>query len=181
MKKAGYMMIIIAFMGGALMTSLDPRSLPWSGFIPLLVFGFGGLWLVKREHHSAARSDHKLGDDIAEMSLRLERIVDNLESLAAKKNELPTYEARFEIDRLFREDLDAFAEIRESMQHKFGLRQYADIMSAFAAGERYINRVWTASTDGYVDEVIMYLDKAAAQLHEAKEKFNAAKTAAQLG
>jgi hypothetical protein len=40
-------------------------------------------------------------------------------------------------------------------------------MSAFAAGERYINRVWSASTDGYVDEVCNYLDRATQQFREA--------------
>ena len=39
------------------------------------------------------------------------------------------------------------------MIHVFGMQNYADVMSNFAAGERYINRVWSASTDGYVDEV----------------------------
>jgi len=57
------------------------------------------------------------------------------------------------------------------MQHAFGLQAYADIMSAFAAGERYINRVWTASADGYVDEVMSYLDKAQRQFAEAREVF----------
>jgi hypothetical protein len=44
-------------------------------------------------------------------------------------------------------------------------------MSAFAAGERYINRVRSASTDGYVDEVRNYLDRATLQLREARALF----------
>ena len=39
-----------------------------------------------------------------------------------------------------------------SMVHLFGLQTYADIMSEFAAGERYINRVWSASADEYDNE-----------------------------
>jgi hypothetical protein len=57
------------------------------------------------------------------------------------------------------------------MQHIFGLQGYADIMSAFAAGERYINRVWSASTDGYVDEVLSYLDRATRQFRDANALF----------
>jgi len=41
-------------------------------------------------------------------------------------------------------------------------------MSAFATGERYINRVWSASTDGYVDEVRSYLERALQQFREAR-------------
>jgi hypothetical protein len=81
------------------------------------------------------------------------------------------YEARFEIDRLLREDLNNFANARESMHHVFGLQNYADVMSAFAAGERYVNRVWSASTDGYVDEVRTYLKRATEQLREAYDLF----------
>ena len=83
----------------------------------------------------------------------LTNILDNLETLNDDSDTLPVYEARFEIDRLLRDDLNNFANARESMKHVFGLQHYADVMSAFAAGERYINRVWSASTDGYVDEV----------------------------
>lgn len=50
------------------------------------------------------------------------------------------------------------------MVHLFGLQTYADIMSNFAAGERYINRVWSASADGYDEEADIYLKKAAVQL-----------------
>ncbi|MGB5626604.1 MAG: hypothetical protein WBM61_12775, partial [Woeseiaceae bacterium] len=59
------------------------------------------------------------------------------------------------------------------------LQTYADIMSSFAAGERYINRVWSASADGYDEEATAYLKKAAAQFVEAEELLtNAAQGAA---
>jgi len=45
------------------------------------------------------------------------------------------------------------------------------VMSAFAAGERYINRVWSASTDGYVEEVRSYLERATQQFREARSLF----------
>jgi hypothetical protein len=58
------------------------------------------------------------------------------------------------------------------MVHVFGMQNYADVMSNFAAGERYINRVWSASTDGYADEVNLYLDRALSQFREAHEHFH---------
>jgi hypothetical protein len=57
------------------------------------------------------------------------------------------------------------------LKHVFGLQSYADVMSAFAAEERYINRVWSASTDGYVDEVRNYLNRATEQFREARALF----------
>ena len=56
------------------------------------------------------------------------------------------------------------------MVHLFGLQVYADVMSAFAAGERYVNRVWSASADGYRHEAITYLHKAATQFRDANRQ-----------
>ena len=43
-------------------------------------------------------------------------------------------------------------------------------MSSFAAAERYLNRCWSASADGYVDEVHAYLEHAAAQFRDCQAK-----------
>jgi hypothetical protein len=86
---------------------------------------------------------------------------------------------RERIDLKLRDDLRRFADARESMVHLFGLQSYADIMSSFAAGERYINRVWSASADGYDEEAETYLEKAAVQFEEAKQQL--LKAAASIG
>jgi hypothetical protein len=46
-------------------------------------------------------------------------------------------------------------------------------MNSFAAGERNLNRVWSASTDGYIDEAHDYIALAREQMVEALEKFRA--------
>ena len=43
-------------------------------------------------------------------------------------------------------------------------------MSSFAAGERYLNRVWSASADGYIDEVNTYIEKAREQFVDSLNK-----------
>jgi hypothetical protein len=78
------------------------------------------------------------------------------------------------IDDKLRNDLQRFADARESMVHLFGLQVYADIMSSFAAGERYINRVWSASADGYDVEAARYLEKAAKQFAGTQQQLSAA-------
>ena len=67
--------------------------------------------------------------------------------------------------------LDAFVESRQSIAHSYGLQAYAEVMNEFAAGERYLNRVWSASTDGYIDEAHTYLEKARRQFGLALERF----------
>jgi hypothetical protein len=81
---------------------------------------------------------------------------------------------RDRIDTGLRPDLIRFADARESMVHLFGLQTYADIMTHFAAGERYINRVWSASADGYDEEAARYLGRAEEQFADAQRQLNAA-------
>ena len=176
MKITALLLVIGSFLVGAFITVLDPREVNWVWLVPVLMVGAVGLWLARKAEHAEARSSDKLAGNIDQLSRNLSNIHSGLKLLCSNKAELPTYEARFEIDRLFREDLVEFAEARESMIHVFGMQNYADVMSNFAAGERYLNRIWSASTDGYVDEVNLYLDKALAQFGEAVTHFENLKT-----
>ena len=49
--------------------------------------------------------------------------------------------------------LSEFADGRMSISNRFGIKRYAEVMTEFASGERYLNRAWSAAADGYVDEV----------------------------
>lgn len=85
------------------------------------------------------------------------------------KDNIHTYDMHKKIDALLLEDLDAFAEARETIAHVHGLANYADVMNHFAGGERYLNRVWSASADGYIDEVNEYIGRAQEQFEEAQK------------
>lgn len=165
------MLIFAAFLAGAFLSVLDPLEMNWTLMAPTLMLGTVGLYLYRRIHHAETRSSHKLSGNIDILRNSLANIVQNLEQLNAKKQDLPVYEARFEIDKLFRDDLSNFVNARESMIHVFGIQNYADVMSGFAAGERYLNRVWSASTDGYIDEVSNYLTRSLEQFCEARDHF----------
>ena len=172
MKTLALLMVIGAFLVGAFLSSLDPRTVEWAYLAPALAVGVLGLWLHRKAEHVEIHGGERLAGNIQVLASSLDNIATNLDAICDRGEELPVYEARFEIDRLFREDLNRFAEARESMIHVFGMQNYADVMSNFAAGERYINRVWSASTDGYVDEVRMYLGRAREQFREARLHFN---------
>jgi hypothetical protein len=169
--------IMGVFLAGAFVSVLDPNRINWSWYLPILVAGACALYFYKRAHHSEAKESGRLSGNLQILDRSLANILANLETLNAESSTLPVYEARFEIDRLLRNDLNNFANARESMQHLFGTQSYADVMSAFAAGERYINRVWSASTDGYVDEVRSYLGRATEQFREASALFHQLKQA----
>jgi hypothetical protein len=171
-KSLSLILIAAAFLAGAFVAVLDPVIVNWNWMVPILAVGVLGLWQFRKAHHSEASASHRLSGNMETLGQSLANIRRNLEELCSRKADLPVYEARFEIDRLFREDLNNFAEARETMIHVFGMQRYADVMSAFAAGERYINRVWSASTDGYQEEVHQYLERARNQFIEASGLFD---------
>jgi hypothetical protein len=177
-KSLSLLLVMAAFLAGAFIAVLDPVTVNWTWMGAVLLAGAIGLALFRRALHTEASSGHRLSGNMQTLQSSLVNVLTNLEDLCARKESLPVYEARFEIDRLFRTDLDNFANARESMIHVFGMQKYADVMSAFAAGERYINRVWSASTDGYRDEVYMYLVKARDQFKEAHGLFMELQSAA---
>jgi hypothetical protein len=174
MKNISFLLVVLTFLAGAFLTSLDKDHVNWMYFIPVLVVGFVSALLFQKHSNAEAKQGHVLEGNKKILTESLNNIIKNLSELNGRKDKVPTYDMRFEIDKLFREDLLNFADARDSMKHLFGIQHFADIMSSFAAGERYINRVWSASTDGYVDEVMMYVEKSYNQFEHAKEEFDKA-------
>jgi hypothetical protein len=171
MKTFCLLLVMAAFLVGAFLSVLDPVTVNWTWLAPVLSVGALGLWGYRRAVHRQASAGERVSGNMQVLAQSLDSICHNLDQLNARRDELPTYEARFDIDRLFRADLERFVDARETMIHVLGMRHYADVMSAFAAGERYLNRVWSASTDGYQDEVRMYIERAHRQFAEARALF----------
>ncbi|RLA03330.1 MAG: hypothetical protein DRQ47_05355 [Gammaproteobacteria bacterium] len=171
-KQIGYIMVALSFLGGAFITSLDALTVDWHVFLPTLTLGILGVTVVNKALKREAHSEGVLTANLENIESSINRIVSNLVTLNNEKELIPPYEIRFEIDKKFREDLNLFADSRRSLGHRYGLQPYAEVMSSFAAGERYLNRVWSASADSYVHEVMLYLDKAQEQFINARDILN---------
>ena len=169
--------IVAAFLAGAFLASVNEETINWVYFVPVIVVGVIGVYLLKSSEKAAAQNDNLLASDKKILTESLNNILNNLKALDGRKDQVPTYEMRYEIDKIFRDDLGNFVASRDSMKQLFGLMAYADIMSSFAAGERYLNRVWSASTDGYVDAVLTYVSKARSQFEHALEEWQKAEAA----
>jgi hypothetical protein len=169
MKNLGYLLVAIGFLGGAFATSLDVQNVNWMIFTSTAAAAVVGLVIYKMQVGALARSEEVLKTNRVELRESIANVVDDLQELN-KDNLTRGAVLRDRIDLKLREDLRRFADARQSMVHLFGLQTYADIMSHFAAGERYINRVWSASADGYDEEAGAYLKKAAVQFDEAKQR-----------
>ena len=177
MKRNGYIIITVAFLASSLVTVLEPLAVNWLFFVPLVILGFVGVAMVRAGTRAHATAAHTIKSNIDTIHRSLESVVKKVAQLNLEKGSINTYDMRHRLDELLVEDLDDFVEARESIGHKYGLQHYADIMSHFAAGERYLNRVWSASADGYVDEVNAYMEKAEAQFAEAFEELKKLETA----
>jgi hypothetical protein len=170
MKKVGYLLIILGFLAGALTAVVDKEKIEWAHFAAALAAGTAGVVLVRAADRIESRHEDKLASNIQAVEMSIARIVKNMTDLNGDKASVDTYDVRHRIDELFADDLSTFVEARESIAHAHSLTAYADVMSSFAAGERYLNRVWSASADGYIDEVNAYLDKALTQFVETDHK-----------
>ena len=170
MKKLGYVMITVGFLAGALVAVLDETNVQWAYFTGTIVLGALGILIVRLSLHRDSRSEQKISVNLQDIEVSLSRIVENIDSLNAQKQSINPYDIRHRIDELFTEDLTTFVQARETLAQVHGLQAYADVMSHFASAERYLNRVWSASADGYINEVATYLDKAKVRFSEALRK-----------
>ena len=170
MKIIGFLLLIVGFLAGAYSTALDIETTNWSFFVPAALAAIVGVILVKRDASGQATSEKVLAANRNELTESLSNILSNLDEMINAGKSVATAQLRDEIDSRLRDDLRRFADARESMIHLFSLQTYADIMSNFATGERYVNRVWSASADGYDNEARTYLSKARTQFSAASDQ-----------
>lgn len=170
MKKTGYIIITVAFLAGALVAVLDESKVHWLYFIAAILLGVVGIVMVHLHEHRIAVANERTAENLKSIDFSLAKIVENITTLNTQKQSINPYDMPQRIDQLFDDDLTTFVQARHSLAHTHGLQAYADIMSHFASAQRYLNRVWSASADGYIDEVYVYLDRAQMQFSQALEK-----------
>ncbi len=178
MRALGYVLITAGFLAGSVVAVQTAENhINWGWFLPSFAVGVVGIVLARVGTQREAQHETKLAGDLETLTTSLNRLVQNLERLQAEDNAADPYRVHQRIDDLLRDDLASFADARECIGHVFSLAAYADVMSAFAAGERYVNRVWSASIDGWIDEIEEYLGRAKQQLLDAQGKLRALRQA----
>lgn len=169
MKTTAYLLIALSFLAGAYYSVVDTERVSWNVVVPSLLIGLIGVALIQIGTRRLRQAAATVRSSIDKLDASLERIVGNVDRLDSEKVSIDVYEIHRRIDALFMDDLDVFVTHRESIGHAFGLQAYADVMTHFATGERYLNRCWSASTDGYENEVHNYLTRARGQFDRALE------------
>jgi len=178
MKAIGYVLTWLGFLAAAYVSVAQIEGIDWPRFALCLGFGIAGVALVRWRMYAEASHEDKLVADVEVLGASLERATAAVAALDNEKAGINVYDLRHRIDDDVRNDLAAFAEARESIAYRYGLAAYGEVMSHFASGERYLNRVWSASTDGYIDEAHDYLVRAKEQFEEALGVFRGLERAA---
>lgn len=173
MRQIGLFLIILGSLGGALIAVLDPDAIEWSWFVPCLIVGIIGVITVQIGIRRVATDTTRTQTNFQILRSSLGAIVSKLGELDADKATIDVYELPERIDRLVRADIEDFVGARESIAHACGMQAYADVMSHFAAGERYLNRVWSCSADGYATEAHLFIGRSHEQFAEASTKLAA--------
>jgi hypothetical protein len=169
LKTFGYLLITISFLAASYLAVIDVEVVPWGKAVPAMLVGVVGVVLLRVSSRGQRKSIDKVRSSIGKLEQSLAAIVANAEKLDAEKESIDPYEIRHRIDELFMNDLDTFVENRETIGDAYGLQAYADVMTHFATGERYLNRCWSASTDGYIEVIHKYLSRATSQFEQALE------------
>lgn len=167
MRMTGHVLLWLGFLSAAFITTRQLESVDWAWYLPCTVVGVVGIVLLRRTAGAAARESHTVRTNLATLETCLARLVERVAKLNGELDTVDVYSVHGRLDEELLDDLVAFVDARESMVHGLGLEEYAQIMDSFARGERSLNRAWSASADGYIDEVRDCLARAERALRDA--------------
>lgn len=175
LKTIGQILLWGGFLSGALASVMQIKAEPnawatinWPWFIASVGVGVAGIVIFRIGRRSSTSEIEKAHSDFATLGPALDRISSAVSKLQIDLPHLAPSEIPKQIDATCVDDLNLFAEGRESIITKKSMADYAAVMTEFAAAERTINRAWSAGADGYLDEVESCLQRASSLLENAR-------------
>lgn len=182
-QMLGQVLLWLGFLSGALATvwraeieSDDPaevwNTIPWAWYTVSAAVCAAGAVTLRIVRSSARGSTEKSVAELAQLKASLARVITNMETIQNHLQESSPSQITAQIDDTLAEDLRIFGDGRECIVAEHGLQTFAEVMSKFAAGERAINRTWSAAADGYLDEAATCLERAMMLMQEAAWELN---------
>jgi hypothetical protein len=149
---------LVGCLGAAFYLVEQPEAVRWVPFgVAVGVALLGVVWmrLAPAASRAGAEARH------AEIAPALEAVV--------AWSAAPTVDAELSrrIDRDVRPHLRRVEDGLAALHDRVGAQRYAGFMDAYARGERALNRAWSASADGYLEEARSQLEIAHAALDRA--------------
>ena len=180
-RMVGHLLLWTGFLVGALVAVMttELQGMPWStiwwpAYGEALFFAIIGVIILRATKRPLSVALDERTDAINELAAILARLRARVEGWSKTSDKIPVYDFHGMIDEELADDLGRFAELREALVAEFGLDHYAKIMTEFALAERTLNRTWSASADGYLDEVQASLSRAGSHLSAARRRLDEA-------
>lgn len=167
MKKLGYVFVFVGFVAASLVSVTDALQVNWLHFSVFLIISIIGIFLIRSSEKKETMHEETLSRNMTAVEESLARIVDDVKLIRSEIDPKKPQDVHKRIDERLPDHLETFIESRKTIGHVYGLQAYGHVMNYFATAERYLNRVWSASTDGYVDEVTEYMERSEQQFEEA--------------
>lgn len=158
----------IGFVAAAFVATRQLDTIAWGWYAAAAALAVAGVVILQRTAGAAAADADAVRANIGVLEETARRLVDRIAALNRDRETIFVYDVHGRIDAELSDEFAAFAEAREAMIHAIGLQEYADVMDNFARAERLVNRAWSASADGYVDEVWSCLASAEEAMGEAE-------------
>jgi hypothetical protein len=184
LRLVGHILLWAGFFAGSFLAVQNAElaedkwsTVKWPWYALALGVGISGVVVLRMTQRQATTHAHKLEDDLATINSSVEILTNKLNDLKHEQAKVSVGSLLHFIDDEMMPHLGDFADARESLIHTYGMQHYAEVMTDFATGERNINRAWSASADGYVDEAWASLDRAHAKMLAVQERLYALRSA----
>lgn len=159
MRTLGHISLWVGILAASFVSICEAAAIDWVWYALTGAVGLVGVVLLRLTAKAQVGQGDKLRADVEVMDVSLTALHTQLAG-EIEKRALGVYDVHGWIDAELAGAIAKFVDARESLIPAQGMQVYADVMTRFAAGERMINRAWSASADGYIDEVWICLERA---------------------
>ncbi len=164
MRKLGHVLMWAGFLATALVSMEQSDQIYWPRYAIMAAVGVAGVVLLRKTTGAKEKEGDVVRTNLQTLEHSLRIALDSVRGMIAGRESIFVYDVHGKIDAEVAPNMGNFADARESMIHGLGLEEYAEVMDHFARGERFLNRAWSASADGYIDEVWKSLERCEKEL-----------------
>jgi hypothetical protein len=143
-------------------------TVPWLWYGLSMAVGLVGVVLLRSSASAAESNEGRIAEDYDTVTKSLAMLNERVGSLGQDFDSQTPKSVVDYIDGQLIEPFADFAESRNAMVQRFGMQPYAEVMTQFASAERFVNRAWSASADGYMNEARDCIARSTAHLQEAQ-------------
>lgn len=176
MNIIGQILLWGGFLSGSLATVLNVEkkiawsTIPWGWYLVSVTICIVGIAILRLSRKSTVESSEESTASLSEIRESLIKLLKNTQHMSGQMDEMAPSEMTVFIDDVLAPDCYTFAEGRNAITTEMGLQKFADVMTHFSAGERAVNRAWSAAADGYVDEAKTCVERAVSMFEDAQQE-----------